>query len=98
MYVVVCSGALYGRKFAAKGFVALSFDHVGYGDSEGEIRNFENPAVKMESIRDAISYLRSLPFVDREKFYGLGACASGGHMPIVATTDKRLKAIAAVPR
>lgn len=50
----------------------------------------------MESIRDAISYLRTIPFVDREHFYGYGACASGGYLPIVATTDKRLKAVATV--
>ena len=89
-------GALYGKKFAEKGFVFLSFDHVGYGDSEGKVRNYENPFIKMESIRDAISYLRTLAFVDREKFYGYGACASGGYMPIVAATDKRIKAVATV--
>jgi len=89
-------GALYGRKFADKGYVFLSFDHFGYGDSEGEFRNNENAYIKMESIRDAISYMRTLPFVDREKFYGYGGCASGGYMPLVAVTDKRLKAIATV--
>ena len=44
--------------------VALVFDHIGYGDSEGEIRNFENGFVKMER-RDGISFLGTLPFVDR---------------------------------
>ena len=89
-------GSKYGEKFAEKGYVFLAFDHLGYGDSEGEIRDFENSFTKMESIRDAISYLRTLPFVDREHFYGYGACASGGYMPLVAVTDKRMKAIATV--
>ena len=89
-------GAVYGEKMAALGYVFLSFDHFGYGDSEGELRDNENPFVKMESIRDAISYLGTLPFVDREKIFGLGGCASGGYIPIVAVTDKRLKAIATV--
>lgn len=89
-------GALYGKKFAAKGFVFLSFDHLGYGDSEGELRNNENSFIKMESIRDAISYLGTLDFVNKDKLYGYGACASGGYIPLVAVTDKRLKAIATV--
>ncbi len=89
-------GAKYGEKFAAKGYVFLAFDHLGYGDSEGEIRDNENAFIKMESIREAISYLGTLSFVNREKLYGYGGCASGGYLPIVATTDKRLKAIATV--
>jgi fermentation-respiration switch protein FrsA (DUF1100 family) len=81
---------------AVKGYVFLSFDHLGYGDSAGKIRNYENPSIKQESIRNAVSYLRTLSFVNKEKLYGLGVCASGGYMPIVATTDKRIKAVATV--
>lgn len=90
------TGAVYARKLSAIGYVVLVFDHLGYGDSEGEVRNFEKPAWKMEGIRDAVSFLCSLPFVDRARLFGLGVCASGGYMPVVATTDKRLKAIATV--
>ena len=90
------SGAIYCRKLAERGYVALAFDHIGYGDSEGEIRNYENSFIKMESIRDGISFLGTLPFVDRDRLFGLGMCASGGYMALVATTDKRLKAIATV--
>lgn len=89
-------GAVYGKKFAEKGYVFLAFDHLGYGDSEGKPRNAENPFVKMETIRDAISYLRTLNYVDREHFYGMAACASGNYLPTVAVTDKRMKAIATV--
>ncbi len=90
------TGAIYGRKLAAKGYAVLVFDHIGYGDSEGELRNNENSFIKMESIRDAVSFVGMLDFVNREKIYGLGVCASGGYMPLIATTDKRLKAIATV--
>ena len=90
------TGAVYGRKLAQKGYVVLAFDHIGYGDSEGETRNYENANIKIESIRDAISFLGTLPFVDRERLFGLGICASGGYMALAATTDKRLKAIATV--
>lgn len=76
--------------------MTLVFDHLGYGESEGELRNNENSFVKIETIRDAISYLATLPFVDRDRLFGLGVCASGGYMALVATTDKRLKAVATV--
>ncbi len=90
-------GITYGEKMAEKGFVFLAYDVNGFGDSEGEPRNYETPAVKMESIRDAISYLRTLSFVDKSKLYGLGACASGAsYLALVAVTDKRLAAIATI--
>lgn len=90
------TGAVYAKKLIQKGYVVLVFDHLGYGDSEGELRDNENAYIKMESIRDSISYLGTLPFVDKDKLYGLGVCASGGYVPLVAVTDKRLKAIATV--
>lgn len=89
-------GALYGRKLAAKGFLFLAFDHTGYGDSEGDIRNYENAFIKIEDVHNAISFLCTLPYVDRDQFYGVGACAGGGYMALTAVTDKRMKAIATV--
>eukprot|EP00403_Amphidinium_massartii_P048499 CAMPEP_0178460638 /NCGR_PEP_ID=MMETSP0689_2-20121128/48823_1 /TAXON_ID=160604 /ORGANISM="Amphidinium massartii, Strain CS-259" /LENGTH=312 /DNA_ID=CAMNT_0020087301 /DNA_START=78 /DNA_END=1016 /DNA_ORIENTATION=- len=88
--------AVYAPLLAKLGYVTLTFDHIGYGDSEGELRNNENAFVKMESIRDAISFMGTLSCVNRDKLFGIGVCASGGYMALVATTDKRLKAIATV--
>lgn len=90
------TGAVYGNKLAQLGYATIVFDHLGYGESEGELRNNENSFIKMESIRDAVSFMGTLPFVDKDKLFGLGVCASGGYMALVATTDKRLKAIATV--
>jgi fermentation-respiration switch protein FrsA (DUF1100 family) len=90
------TGAVYAKKLIEKGYVVLVFDHLGYGDSEGDIRDNENSYIKMESIRDSISYLCTLNFVDKDRLYGLGVCASGGYVPLVAVTDKRLKAISTV--
>lgn len=90
------TGAVYAEHLAKRGYITIVFDHLGYGDSEGDIRNNENSFIKIESIRDAVSYMGTLPFVDKEQLFGLGVCASGGYMALVATTDKRLKAIATV--
>lgn len=90
------TGAVYAPRLAKLGYVVLVFDHLGYGDSEGEIRNNENSFVKIESIRDAISFMGTLDVVDRKNLFGLGVCASGGYMALVAVTDKRLKVVASV--
>jgi ribA/ribD-fused uncharacterized protein len=89
-------GSNYGREMSSRGYVFLSFDHIGYGDSEGKVRNNEKYEWKAEGIRDAVSYLNILEFVDNERLFGFGGCASGGYMPLVAVTDKRIKAIATV--
>ena len=88
-------GTNYGEAFAKNGYIFLSFDHIGHGDSEGEAPH-ENGFLKIESIRDAISYLNTLDFVDKEKLFGIGGCASGAYMPLVAVTDKRLKGLATI--
>lgn len=88
--------AVYGRKLSAKGYLFLAFDHQGYGDSEGMIRNYEYAPSKIEGIHDAISFLRMQSFVDRDRVYGIGACAGATHMAYTAVTDKRLKKIAVV--
>ena len=90
------AGAVYGQRFAERGYVAIAFDHVGYGDSEGEIRNYENAFIKMESIRDAVSFMGTLPFVDRDNLFGLGVCASSGYMAAVAADNPSMKKLALV--
>ncbi|WP_422106333.1 alpha/beta hydrolase [Winogradskyella sp.] len=86
----------YGEAMSKLGYVYLAFDHIGFGDSEGNLRQDENPFKKMEGIRDGVSYLGTLPFVDREKLFGIAGCASASYMPIVAVTDKRIKALVTV--
>lgn len=90
------TGAFYGRKLAEQGYVTLSFDHQGYGESEGHIRHYEYAPAKIEGIQDAVSFLRMQGFVDRERLFGLGICAGGSHMAYAALTDKRIKKVAFV--
>lgn len=88
--------ANYGAAMSERGYVYLAFDHVGFGDSEGDHRQDENPFKKMAGIRDAVSYLGTLPFVDRTRLFGIAGCASASYMPVVAVTDKRIKALASI--
>ncbi len=88
--------AVYGKKFSEKGYVFLAFDHAGFGDSEGYIRSFDDAATKINDVQNAVSYLRTLPFVDRDKLYGIGGCMGANTMVYTALTDKRIKKIAVV--
>lgn len=88
------TGATYGNKLAAKGYAFFVFDPKNFGDSEGEVRNYESIHNMVPNTTDAISFLRTLTFVDRDKFYGLGACAGAPYICNVAIGDARIKAVA----
>jgi dienelactone hydrolase len=87
---------LYANALAEKGFITLAFDHRYFGESEGQPREFENHDVKVQDIKDAVTYLQTLPYVDEDKIAGLGVCASGAYMMQAVAEDHRLKALATV--
>lgn len=74
------TGATYGSKLSAKGYAFFVFDPQNFGDSEGEIRNYESIHNMVPNTTDAISFLRTLKFVDKDRFYGLGACAGAPYI------------------
>ncbi|MCM3790224.1 alpha/beta hydrolase [Domibacillus indicus] len=88
--------SLYAQKMAGLGYVAIVFDYTYFGESEGEPRQLEDPFMKSEDIKSAVSYLESLPYVDAERIVGLGVCGTGSYMPYTAVSDRRIKAVATV--
>ena len=50
----------YAKAMAARGFAALAFDHRYFGESGGQPRQFENPAAKVEDVRNAVRHLRAM--------------------------------------
>ena len=89
-------GANYARRMAERGFVALTFDPSYQGESEGEPRDLEDPAVRAEDIRCAVDYLMTQSFVDEDRVGLLGICAGGGYAISAALTEHRFKAIGTV--
>ena len=84
---------LYAAKLAKQGFVAFTFDFRNYGESEGQPRNYENPEMKSQDIRNAVDFLKTLNFVDRNNIGGLAVCASAGYMSEAVVRGADLKAI-----
>jgi alpha-beta hydrolase superfamily lysophospholipase len=65
----------YARRLAEGGFVALTFDFRGFGQSEGEPRDVESGHAKARDILDAAAYLATRPEVDPANVGALGVCA-----------------------
>lgn len=85
---------LYSQRMAELGYVCLAFDAAYQGASEGEPRNTDKPANRVEDIRRAADILLQYPGVDAGRLGILGICGGGGYTLKAAQTDKRFKAVA----
>lgn len=85
---------LYSQRMAGQGYICLAFDAAYQGASEGEPRNTDKPANRIEDIRRAADILLQYPGVDPERLGILGICGGGGYTLAAAQTDKRFKAVA----
>ncbi|OUS93412.1 alpha/beta hydrolase [Rhodococcus sp. NCIMB 12038] len=90
------SANLYATKMAEQGFVALSLDLSFWGESEGEPRNAVAPDIYAEDFSAGVDFLRTQPFVDRERIGAIGVCGSGSFVISAAKIDPRIKAVATV--
>lgn len=86
----------YAKRLAESGFVTLALDHRHFGESEGEPRQHEDPAKKMEDFKNAISFMSTIKDIDREKIGACGISMGGGYMLQLAAFDRRVKAVSIV--
>jgi fermentation-respiration switch protein FrsA (DUF1100 family) len=87
---------LWAERLAKAGFLTLAFDHRNFGESEGTPRQHEDPAKKIEDLKNAISFLASLPEVDPSKIGACGISMGGGYILQSAAWDRRIKAVTIV--
>jgi len=86
----------YAAEMADRGYAALVFDFRGWGQSDGDRRQYENPTRKTEDIVAAADYLSARPEVDSARMGGLGICASAGYMAGATAQSKHLRSLALV--
>ncbi|HEX4209705.1 MAG TPA: alpha/beta fold hydrolase [Candidatus Binataceae bacterium] len=82
----------YAKVFADAGFIALTFDYRGYGGSEGTRRRLI-PLEQIDDIRNAISFVETLPEVDPARIGLWGTSFGGANAPYAAALDARIRAV-----
>ena len=85
----------FAEVFAAAGVAALVFDNRNFGASDGEPRYEIDPWAQVRDYRHAISYLQTVPGIDRDRIGVWGSSYSGGHALVLGAIDKRIKAVVA---
>jgi hypothetical protein len=102
--IVLCVGYTYLKTMVmpdiAKilnkaGYVALTFDYRGFGDSEGP-RWRLIPQEQVNDIRAALTYMADQPHVDPERLAVCGISLGGAHAVTVGALDRRVKAVVAL--
>lgn len=83
----------FAKHFAAAGFVVLLHDHRNFGRSEGLPRGDIDPLTQVADWRFALSYLESLAEVDAERIGIWGTSYAGGHVLVLAATDRRVRCV-----
>lgn len=88
--------AVYAQRLSERGFAAFTFDFRYWGESGGLPRQYESPTAKVEDIKNAVTFIKSLPSIDSERIGGLGICASSGYMAQAVAENPDFKAFATV--
>jgi len=87
---------LYARHLAERGYLALAFDFRGFGDSDGQPRDYESPELKTRDIHHAVTALTAHPLADPGRIGALAVCASSGYTATNAITDTRVRSLALI--
>lgn len=81
----------YAEAFARSGFVALTFDYRGFGESDGQ-RGRLLWQEQVADIRNAITYIGARPEVDSQRIGLWGTSYGGALAPYAFALDDRAKA------
>ena len=82
----------YAEVFVRNGFVVLAFDYRGFGASEGPRGRFV-PYEQITDIRNAVTYIQSLSYVDKKRIGLWGTSFGGANAISTAAIDTRVKAL-----
>lgn len=83
----------YAEAFSQAGMTVLLYDHRGFGDSDGRIRQEIDPYQQLSDFRDAITFAQTLPNVDPDRVGVWGSSFAGGHAIMLGANDHRVKCV-----
>ena len=83
----------FADAFARAGLASLVFDNRGFGASDGAPRQEIDPWRQIADYRDAITFAETLDSTDPARIGVWGSSYSGGHVLVVAATDRRVKCV-----
>lgn len=83
----------YAQVFVDAGLACLVYDHRNWGDSGGEPRGETDPWRQLSDMRDAVTFVRTLPQIDPSRVAVWGTSYSGGHALMMGALDRRLRAV-----
>jgi fermentation-respiration switch protein FrsA (DUF1100 family) len=86
----------YANILARAGFIVLTIDFRGFGESEGTERRTESPARKIRDIRATVDFLSNHPGIDPDRVGILGICAGAGYVVHEVADDARVRSVALV--
>ncbi|WP_329410641.1 lysophospholipase [Nocardia vinacea] len=86
----------YSRDLAERGIASLAFDYPGFGGSAGDPRQQIDPPQQLRTFRGALDALCADSRIDNARIGVWGTSMSGGHSLVMAATDSRVKAVAAI--
>ena len=83
----------FAEVFSEAGLACLVFDNRNFGASDGEPRYEIDPWEQIRDYRHAITYMQTLPGVDRDRIGVWGSSYSGAHVIVLGAIDKRIKCV-----
>lgn len=89
------TAGLYAQKFSEKDFMTTAFDPKGYSESQGKPQ-VEDPFSIISDTKNAVTFIESLPHVDKDTIFNAGICMGAGYATAVSTQDERIKGTAAI--
>lgn len=82
----------FAQTFARGGFVVVTFDYRGFGESTGE-RGLLTVSRQQEDIRAVLNWVRHNPLLDEERIGLWGTGLGGGHAICLAHNNIRIRCV-----
>ena len=82
----------YAKRFADHGYIVLTFDYRGFGESEGEPGRLD-PKLQIEDIHNAINFFTGIDGVDISRVGLWGTSYGGANAVLAASNTDKIKAL-----